>query len=154
MATTKTPVSRLVAVGVVGAVAGTLVNSAIYGAGRAAHVAFVVAQTSTGPKPIRLVDIVSFSLMAVAVGLVAAVIAARVGRPSLRSLQVLGAVIAIASTSMDIGIDSTVAAKLSLASMHIVMGVAYVASLQIARRPRTPTAEAIVTLPRVEAVPA
>jgi uncharacterized protein DUF6069 len=153
MDSTKTRARRLLAVGVIGAVAGTVVNAGIYGIGRAADVAYVARQTSSGPDNILLVHVVSFSLMAFGVGLVAALIAARVGRPSLHALQVLGAVIAVASTSMDIGIDSTVAAKLSLATMHLVMGIAYVVSLRAAQstRVRSLSAAPIVDT-RVEAL--
>jgi hypothetical protein len=137
MESTKTSLQRLLTLGLIAGVAGAVVNAVIYGVGRAADVAYVISQTSSGPQHVRLVDVVSFSLMAFAVGLVAALIVAKLGRPNLRVLQVLGAVIAVASTAMDIPIDSTLAAKLSLASMHLVMGFAYVTTLQAARTTRT-----------------
>jgi hypothetical protein len=134
MSTSRTRPSHLLRAGAVGAVAATLVNAALFGAGRAADLAYVVHQSST--DRIRLVHVVSFSLETFAVGLVAAVVAARLGR-SLRALQILGAVVAVLSTGMDVSIDATLPAKLTLACMHLVVGLAYVASLQVVRSART-----------------
>jgi hypothetical protein len=39
-------------------------------------------------------------------------------------MQVIGAVLAVVSTAMDVSINSNVPAKLLLASMHLVVGVA------------------------------
>jgi hypothetical protein len=53
-------------------------------------------------------------------------------RPGYRALQVVGAVIAVASIAMDLPIDGSPAAKLLLASMHLVTGAGYVVALEVA----------------------
>ena len=133
--TTTSPIKarQLLAYGSIAALAAVAINVLIYAGGRVADVSYVVNQTASGPEEIRLVHVVGFCLQAFAVGLVAALVANRLGRPSLRSLQILGAVIAVGSTVMDVGIDSALPAKLLLASMHIVTGVAYVAAVQVVR---------------------
>src|SRR4051812_36726503 len=98
--TTTTPIKarQLLAYGSIAALVAVAINVGIYAGGRAADVSYVVNQTASGPEEIQLVHVVGFCLQAFAVGLVAALIANRLGRPSLRSLQILGAVIAVGST--------------------------------------------------------
>ena len=96
---------------------------------------------------------VSFSLQTFAVGLVAALIASRLRRPSLRSLQVLGGVVAVASMAMDVPIDASPAAKATLAVMHLVVGAAYVASLQLARRPVEQRSSAVARVAHADLEP-
>jgi hypothetical protein len=133
MKTSQGRTKGLLVVGAAGAVAATAVNACIYGAGRAADVAYVITQSSSAPERVGLGEVVSLSLMSFAVGLVAAAVALRFGRPSLRALQILGAVLAVVSTWGDFTIDGTAAATATLALMHIVVGVAYVTSLEIVR---------------------
>jgi hypothetical protein len=52
---------------------------------------------------------------------------------SLRAFQVVGGLLAVISTYGDFFIDGTTAAKATLALMHIVVGAAYITSLQAAR---------------------
>jgi hypothetical protein len=129
METSKRPSSGLFVVGAAGAAVATTVNVAIYGIGRAAGVAYVVSATSR----VRVPDVVLLSLGAFAVGLIAAAFAIRWGRRGLRALQVVGAVLAVVSTWGDFSIDGTASATATLALMHLVVGVAYVASLEIVR---------------------
>jgi hypothetical protein len=140
------PVRRLLVVGATGAIAATAANVLIYGAGRAADVAYIVSTTSQGNERVRLADVVSLSLMSFAVGIIAAVVARRFRRPSVRTLQVVGAVLAVVTTWGDFVIDGTPAAKATLAVMHIVVGVAYIISLQAAstRRTHVPSETALV----------
>jgi hypothetical protein len=126
-------IRQLLRVGALGAVIATVVNAAIYATGRAAGVAYVVTRDSGGTQSVHLRDVVSLSLMSFAVGLLAALVAARVGR-GLRVLAVLGAALAVVSTWSDFTIDGNGAAKLTLASMHLVVGIVYVASVRLARR--------------------
>ena len=130
------PTRRLLGIGAAAAAGAALVNAAIYGVGRAVDLTFVASTTSARPQHILLQHVVSFTLMTFAIGLVAAFIVDRMRRPSLRMLQVVGAFIAVASISMDVSIDSSFAAKATLALMHIVVGVAYVCALELARSPR------------------
>jgi hypothetical protein len=127
---------RLLGLGGIAAIGATSVNAAIYGIGRAAGLSFVASTTATGPQHILLEHVVTLTIMTFAAGLVAALIADKFRRPGLRALQTVGAVVAVVSVLMDASIDSSVAAKATLALMHLVVGVAYVATLELARTPR------------------
>jgi hypothetical protein len=126
--------TRLMSVGAIGAASAALANTAIFGLGRAGDVAFIAKDGAVGPDYIHWVHVVSLSLFTMAIGVVVALVASWVGKPSLRTMQVIGAVFAVVSTEMDVSIDSSVAAKLLLASMHLVVGVAYGCSLELASR--------------------
>jgi len=145
---------RLLGSAAVAGLAAVAVNAAIYAASRAADVDFVARQAASGPDHIRLIHVVQLTVMAFAVGTVAALIVNRVRRTSLYSLLVLGTVIAVASTAMDVSIDSTVSAKLLLASMHIVTGVAYVVALRTAGVHRSNPQSDSVAAPTAHAVTA
>ena len=58
-------------------------------------------------------------------------------------MQITGAVIALLSIEMALSIDSTAAAKATLATMHLVVGLAFVVALQIARTTRRDTTAAV-----------
>jgi hypothetical protein len=133
MKTSETRIRRLLVVGGIGAVVGALTNAVIYGVGRLAGVDYVITETSKGTQSVHLADVMSLSLMSFAVGLAAAVVVTWRGRSSLHALQILGAVLAVVSTYGDFTIDGTAAATALLASMHIVVGVVYIASMQYVR---------------------
>jgi hypothetical protein len=130
MTSTTIRIRPLLATGAVAAAATAVVNASIFGLGRAAGVDFVVDATTT----VAVADVVSFTLMCFAAGILAAAVARWVRRPSYRVLQVVGAVIAVASVAMDVPIDGSVSAKLLLASMHIVTGAGYITALEVAHR--------------------
>jgi hypothetical protein len=143
---------RVLRYGAAAGIAAVAANAAIYAAARAGSVDFVAHQSVSGADRIKLMTVVTLTLMTFAAGVIAALVANRVRRPSLNSLRVLAALIALGSTVMDAGIDSTVTAKLLLASMHIVTGIAYVVALGSALRAASSrTAEAV---PVRTAVPA
>jgi hypothetical protein len=93
--------------------------------------------TSSGPQNVQLKDVVSLSVMSFALGIVAVAAATKLRRPSLRTMQILGAVLAVVSTWGDFTIDGTVAAKATLAPMHFVVGAAFIAVLRVAESRRT-----------------
>jgi hypothetical protein len=124
---------RLLAIGGIGALAAATTNTVIYAVGRAADVAYVVTDGRSGVESVNLSAVLSLTLMSFAIGLVAALVGNRFNRHSLRVLQVVGALLALATIGWDFGIDGTNAAKALLASMHIVVGIAYVVSLEVAR---------------------
>jgi Family of unknown function (DUF6069) len=137
MKTSDHRIRHLIALGAAGAVAATVVNSAIYAVGRAADVAYLVKVTSHGPQNVRLQDVVSLSLMSFVLGIIAAAVATKLRRPSLRTMQVVGAVLAVVSTWGDFTIEGKVAAKATLALMHFVVGAAYIFVLQLVQSRRT-----------------
>jgi hypothetical protein len=128
MTTTTIRIRPLLTTGAVAAAATAAVNAVIFSLGRAAGVDYVVDSTTT----VAVADVVTFTLMAFAVGLVAAAVARGLRRPGYRALQVVGAVIAVASIAMDLPIDGSPAAKLLLASMHLVTGAGFVVALEVA----------------------
>jgi Family of unknown function (DUF6069) len=127
----------LLTTGAVAAATTAAVNAVIFGLGRAAGVDYVVDSSTT----IAVTDVVSFTLMAFAVGLLAAAVARGLRRPGYRVLQAVGTVIAVASVAMDVPIDGSPAAKLLLASMHLVTGAGYVVALEMAHRHSTASVE-------------
>ena len=137
MKTSDHRIRQLFVLGAAGAVAATLVNSVIYAAGRAGDVAYLVHVTSSGPQNVQLKDVVSLTLTSFAVGILVAAAAAKLRRPSLRTMQVVGAVLAVVSTWGDFTIDGTVAAKVTLGVMHFVVGAAYIAVLRVAQSRRS-----------------
>jgi Family of unknown function (DUF6069) len=147
MKTTKTPVRRLLVAGAAGAGLAAVANAVIFGLGRSADVDYVISQTSTGVERIAVTDVVGFTLMSFAVGLLAALIARWWNRPSLRTVQIVGSAVAVLSVAMDLPIDGSTAAKVSLASMHLVVGLAFVVAVHIAGRAR---ASQPVTAPALE----
>jgi hypothetical protein len=140
---------QLFVVGAATAVAATGVNAVIYGAGRAAGVEYLVDVTSKGPQSVQLVHVISLSLMSFAVGILGAVIASAWRRPSLRTMQIIGAVLAVVTTWGDFTIDGTFAATLTLALMHLVVGAAYITALYVvgSRRPASATSRVTATHP-------
>ena len=143
---------RLLGSATIAGLAAVSVNAAIYAVGRAADVEFIAKQAASGPDHIRLVHVVQLTVMAFAVGVVAALVVNRVRRTGLPSLVVLGGVIAVASTVMDVSIDSAVSAKLLLASMHLVTGLAYVVALRSAGVRRTSRPVDAVAAPSAQPV--
>jgi hypothetical protein len=122
MTTTRT--SRLLGTGAAAALAATVVNAAIYEVGRAADVAYLV-----DGEPIELQHVVSLSLMSFGVGLVAAAVVHRVRPQGLRVLAAVGAALGVLTMAMDLSVDSA-AAGVTLAAMHLVVGVAYLLALR------------------------
>jgi len=123
---TTVRIPRLLGLGAGGAVAAMVVNAAIFGVGRAADVNYLV-----DGEPIELQHILSLTLMSLAVGFVAAAVVAHFRPTGLRALAILGGVLGVLTMAMDLSVDSTVAA-ISLASMHLVTGAAYMFSLRAA----------------------
>jgi hypothetical protein len=125
--------SGLLQVGALGAVAAAVVNSAVFGIGRAADVPLVVVDSGE-EHVVDLAGVASMSVIGVVVGLVGAVLAYRfLGPRSLRPLGVVGLVIALVSNATFPGADATAATKWTLAAMHVVVGVVYLTTLEIVR---------------------
>jgi hypothetical protein len=125
--------SGLVQVGAVGAAAGAVVNSAIFGIGRAADVPFHVVDGSS-EETVNIGGVLFMSIAAVAVGLLGVAVAYWLfGRKSLRPFAVLGVLIALASNIGFPDVEATAATKWSLAAMHVVVGIVYAASLEVVR---------------------
>ena len=153
MHTQRPRVRRLVGIGLASGALGTAVSAVIYIFGRAAGVTYVVRNAAAGPESIHVTDVVTFALMSIAAGLVVAVVVSRLRRPRLGVLEVVAASIAVLSTAMDLPIESAAPAKALLASMHLVVGAAFVLGLRIAQRNHTtaPAARAMTPAPALAA---
>lgn len=78
--------------------------------------------------------VIATTLVVLALGWVAAAIAARRGRPSLGAMAILGAAIAAVSTAAPLTLDADLGTRLVLAAQHLVAGAAYVAGIELIRR--------------------
>jgi hypothetical protein len=141
MLATRPSIRRLFKLGAVGAAAAAATNVALFAAGRAADVVFWVAEPGTEHAQLVAFDIAFLTLASFAVGILAAAAAIGLRRPSLRVMQIIGGVIAVVSCWADVFIPATAPAKALLVATHLVVGVAYVATLQ---RVRTDTVAASV----------
>jgi hypothetical protein len=141
----KHSVRRLLGLGAVAGVAATVVNAVVYVVGNAAGVDYIAEEKASGPVFVQLRHVVSLSLISFAIGLAAAVVVTVLRRRGLRSLQVVGAVLGVATIAMDFGIDASAAAKITLGAMHLVVAAAYVAAVQAVRTQRA-AVEAPATL--------
>jgi hypothetical protein len=137
---------QLLSTGAVAGVAATAVNAAVYGLGRAGGIDYVAQRDASGVDRIQIQHVVGLSVTAFVIGLAAALVVGRVRRAGLKGLQALGVVVALVSTYGDFGIDGSTAAKVTLISMHLVVGAAYVAALQ---RVRTADGHRAATVPTV-----
>lgn len=136
--TTTPPIRRLLTFGFAGAIAAVVVNLTIYAISRAADVVFLIETRPDGPGLVGPSQVIRNTVVGLVVGLLAAVIALLLRRPSLRVLQVVGAIFAVATLYMDVDLEGDMTAKALLMSMHLVSGAAYVVSLQLAQsRPRS-----------------
>jgi hypothetical protein len=148
-ATKGSRVRQLLTVGAVAGVAATVVNATVYGLGRAAGVDYVAQRDASGIDRIQLQHVVSLSVISFVIGLAAAAVVVKLRRRGLRALQVLGVVLAVATTYGDFGIDGSAAAKVTLILMHLVVGAAYVVTLQrvrpVAETVAAPAAPAVAT---------
>ena len=152
-ATKASRTRQLLSTGALAGVAATAVNAVVYGLGRAAGVDYVAQRHASGVDRIQIQHVVSLSVISFAIGLAAALVATRVRR-GLPGLQVLGVVVALVSTYGDFGIDGSTAAKVTLITMHLVVGVAYVATLQRVRTTGVHGTAAVPTVATRQGAPA
>jgi hypothetical protein len=138
-----------------GAVAGltaTAVNAVAYGVARAADVDFVAQRDPSGVERVQVQHVVSLSVISFAIGLAAAAVVVKVGRPrALRALSVLGVALAVVTTYGDFTIDGGTAAKVVLIGMHLVVAAAYVVTLRSVRAGQAVAAD-VVARPAAGAV--
>ena len=117
--------------------AAVAVNLAIFGIGVAADLDFDVEPIgSDTPTTVNVVAVVLSTLVALAAGWGLVALARRIGRPSLRAVQIIGAVVAVVSMAMPLAIDAETSTRLVLAAMHLTTGAIFVAGVESLRRAR------------------
>ena len=108
---------------VAGAAAAAIVNAALWAAGRAAEVSFMVS--SAVMTQVGVVMIVLTTLLAFAVGSGLLALAARRSRRWVRAVVVAAALVAVVSASAPLSVAQDTATGVLLATMHLVTGAAF-----------------------------
>jgi Family of unknown function (DUF6069) len=111
------------------------VNTSIYAVGRAAGVPFTTIDHGVAQR-ITLASVIFMSFVPLAVALAAAALAARIGRPSKRIVRTIGPGLALLSLVPFPTVDASLATKLCLVPMHLLVGAAYVVALTGTHRVR------------------
>lgn len=113
----------LLRVSAVGAAGATLINAALWTAGRAAGVSFAVS--SAFMTQVGIVSIVLTTLIAFAVGSGLLAMAARRSRRWVRAVLIAAAVFAVVSAGAPLSAAQDTATGVLLATMHLVTGGAF-----------------------------
>ena len=108
---------------VAGGAAAAIVNAALWAAGRAADVSFMVS--SAFMTQVGIVMIVLTTLLAFAVGSGLLALAARRSRRWVRAVVVAAALVAVVSASAPLSVAQDTATGVLLATMHLVTGAAF-----------------------------
>jgi Family of unknown function (DUF6069) len=111
-------------------------NLAVYGVARACDVRFQFPQpgSTNGTQTVTAGAVAAFTLITMVIGWAIAARAASHHRPTLRTMAIIGAGIALVSTLAPLTLDAGVSVKLSLASLHLITGGLYVAGISMLRR--------------------
>jgi Family of unknown function (DUF6069) len=108
---------------VAGAAAATVINAALWAAGRAADVSFAVS--SAFMTQVGIVTIVLTTLLAFAVGSGLLALAARRSRRWVRAVLLAAALVAVVSAAAPLAVAQDTATGVLLATMHLVTGAAF-----------------------------
>ena len=141
MSTVRTTLPTLTATRVAVATAGAVAaNAAVYGAAKAAGEPFVI-EKSGSLTTVTLAAVLGMSVATLLIGFAAAAVAQRVWRPAFRAAPAIGAVLTVLSLVLLPSAEGPGATKLWLATLHFVVGAAYVAGLRF----RAPAPAAVQT---------
>jgi hypothetical protein len=121
-------------VAAIGALAATVANVALWAAGRAADVGFLVSPVAGPPTmQVGLFLVVLTTLLAFAVGWAVLAVAARRSRRWVHVVMAAAAVFAVVSAAAPLSLAHDTATGVLLATMHLVTGAAFVATAAMAR---------------------
>ena len=109
----------------ISAVAATAANAAIWAAGRAADVSFLVSPLIGPAIQVGIVLVVLTTLIAFAVGMGLFALAARRSDRWARAVLVAGVLFAVASTAGPLSTAEDTSTGVLLASMHLLTGAAF-----------------------------
>jgi purine-cytosine permease-like protein len=120
--------------GLIGAIAAAAVNLTLFAVSRAADTSFLVRRSSDAdPTEVTALHVLLTTVIPFIVGLAIAVAAERRLRQGLRTLQVVGAAIAVVSLAGPLSVEADTTAKLVLATMHVITGGCFVVAVGRAR---------------------
>jgi hypothetical protein len=119
---------------VVAAIAVTAVNLVVFGLARADDVSMIVRAEGSAPHQVHAADVVGASTVPLLAGTLLAVALSLAWSPVLRIAQVVGGGLAVVSAFGPLLSQSDGGTKATLATMHLLVGVALVAGLDVARR--------------------
>ena len=110
-------------------------NLAIWGIGSAAGADFGVQPPGTDTvMEINAVAVALTTIVSMSLGWALAAYSQRRGRPTLRTVAIIAAAFAVISVAQPLAAEGDTAARLVLASMHLVTGAIFVAAVQRFRR--------------------
>jgi len=136
-----TPVSRALRIGRTAALttaAATATNLIVFSLARSRDVNFrFPAPGSTRAQTVDSAAVVLVTFAMMLVGWAAVALAARHHRPSLTTIAIIGAVVALASCAAPLTIDAGSSVKLTLASLHLIAGLCYLAGIAGLQHART-----------------
>ncbi len=119
--------------------AAVATNLSLFGLARALGVDFAPARsaqtTTVGPAAV-----LAATLVAMSIGWVAVALATRRHRSKLPTMAIIGGLLATLSTLAPLTLDTDIAAKLTLASLHLITGTFYV--IGVAKLVRADSGEA------------
>jgi len=128
---TATQIRRTWRVGVLGAVLAAFLNAVLYLVGRAADVPYQVPGFSPDmpTQTVTIIQVVLSTFVPLAVGIALALVLVSRGR-GIRGLQYLGGALALVSLVVPLSLDTDLATKTLLSTMHLVTGAVFVLSLE------------------------
>lgn len=110
-------------------------NLAVFAIARAAGAALLVRFSGhQAAWSISAVDVIVATLVALGLGTVVAALWLGRHRRGLLVVQVTGALVALASLSIPLGVHAGSGTKAALASMHLIAGAAFITAMAVARR--------------------
>lgn len=110
-------------------------NLAVFGLARAGDVRFQFPQPgSAGTQSVTVGAVAAVTVMTMIVGWALAARSASHHRPSLRTMAMIGAAVAVLSTIAPLTIDAGLSVKITLASFHLITGGFYFAGIAALRR--------------------
>lgn len=127
--------TRLWSTGLPALVAATVANLALFLVVRASGVDFDVAYTAdTTETTITSIQVIASTALPFLAGLGLTAVVAPRWRRGMFTVGALGAVLAVGSVLMPLGLHASTGARITLAAMHLVVGAAFVGGLALARR--------------------
>jgi hypothetical protein len=113
-----------------------VVNLVIHTVVNSTGVSFVVA-FGAGDKTMHITaaHVAALSVVPLLIASALAVVASRRSMSTLRAVQLVAGVVAVVSLGGPLSLTAELGAKVALASMHVVAGVAFVLVVERARRP-------------------
>lgn len=116
--------------GLIGAGVAAAMNLMLFALSSAAGVSYLLRRSADAdPSDVTAAHVALMTLIPFIVGVAIAAAAARRLRHGLRIVQVVGVVVALLSVGGPLGLEADIAARLTLAAMHLIPGVCLAVAL-------------------------